>query len=152
MLNFLLTDIELRKFMDKEHPLFIDFPESTDKAAELWANAIYQGAKDVIPISLTAENAKTESENVMKQMFKVDGKAGLVLGFQTFAATLALGMQPTYTGTPPAAPLLFDPVFIIGLAGGSNSDCINGMIAIINLWFALGIAVNNGTGVTQKWM
>ena len=149
--NFSNTKTELSKFMDKEHPTFVGFPESTDIAAIKWANAINEGAKSVIPISITSEKAKQESEDIMKTLFKINGRVGLISGFSTYANILGAGMQPNFSATPPSIPITFDPVYIIGLSGGSNATCIDMMIEIMKLWFSLGVAVNNSSGTILNW-
>jgi len=152
-LDFKKTKIELRKFMDNEYENFVDYPRSDEEAAEKWANAVNEGAKGVIPISLNSEIAKESFYTALLAAIK--SKTVLTLFpsiFQIYAVQLAAGMTtPDKTGNPPPVAIVFMPVYILGFAGAKQIDCINAMIPIIDTWFKTGFVVNNSTGVTIIW-
>lgn len=148
-----LLKSEFEKFWDQESPSFEGFPENEVDAAVKWADAINQYASAVIPVSTTSELAKTSLLTLLSTISNVsqNGIAVLPSAFASYAAQLALGMQPAFTGTPPAIPINFSSLYALGLSGASNSECLDEFVSLVHAWFKTGIAVNNSTLATINW-
>lgn len=72
-------------------------------------------------------------------------------GITAYATALAIGMNPTFTGAPSPNPISFQAVIAKGSAGGSNKECLDLMVNLINSYFKTGIATNNSSGATSTW-
>lgn len=144
---------ELIKIMDKESPTHEGFPENTVEAASRWADAINAYAQSVVPPSANAEAARSAFETAMLAVSADAGNFYTVIkaAFTAYAAQLALGMAPTFTGVPPPVPIVLEPTAAIGLAGGTGSAVAAAMTAIIDAWFRTGTAVNASSGATTIW-
>lgn len=146
-------NLEMQKFMDQESPNFVSFPSSAEETAEMWANAINEYAKLVLPVSLTSDQAKEAFRLQMLLINNSIGNGDIVFkaAFTQYAIVLAAGMQPTFTGAPPVSPIEFASVYALGFSGASNKVCMDAMIVIIDAWFRTGTAINNNTGATVNW-
>lgn len=142
---------ELLKVMDDTNPQFKGFPETVEDVANNWSNAIDLYAKGVIPASLSAPLAKQAMYGVMLGMNAP--LAGLVIfpsAFTAYAVALGSGMQPTFTGVPPPAPINLTPAFAVPFEAPISTR-VSVMAGIIDLWFRTGTAINNASGVTTIW-
>ncbi len=72
-------------------------------------------------------------------------------GINAYAISLAVGMNPTFTAAASVIPLSFQSVIAKGKSGGSNKDCVDLMINLIDTYFKSGIATNNSSGSTISW-
>lgn len=141
----LLPDVlkaNMEPFFDQESPNFSAFPADPQDAAKKWAGAVGAYMSGVVPPSATASPAQSTFEATMLGMPPSGGGAAVIVqAFVAAAAQLALGMAPTYISTPPAAPLLLDPVFAIGSAGGSNAAVLSALCTTVDTWMRTGLAV-----------
>jgi hypothetical protein len=137
--------------MDDQYPGFIEFPNETN-VADKWSTAVNNYASAVVPASTTAAQAKTAMQAALTGM-SAPGAALVQLptSFTVYATTLAVGMAPTYVGTPPPAPIILTPAFTIGSAGGSAADVIQQLVLIIDLWFRTGTATPSAGGAPIPW-
>ena len=148
VLNTLVNN--LREIFDEEYSGFSGFPADINEAAQKWSEAIGDYAQSIVPPTTTISQAKSAMNSVISGITN-NGVAQLPISFTNFAASLAIGMQPAFTGTPPSVPVDFSSIYPIGLGGGSSEQVINAMAAIIDAWFRTGIAVNNTSGVSVPW-
>jgi hypothetical protein len=77
--------------------------------------------------------------------------SALETGITAYATALGLGMNPSFTGAPSSSPLSFKSVISKGKSGGSNKECLDLMINLIDTYFKGGIATNNSTGASIPW-
>ena len=77
----------------------------------------------------------------------------LTTALPIYANTIALGMQPAFTGVPPTAPLPnFQGILNSNRDGELTEDqCANALANAIHNWLATGTATNNASGVTTTW-
>lgn len=153
MLNKSVLIEELSKFADFESSNFNTFPENVPEAAALWSSAIDKYLGVVTPDSTTSSAAKAAFQSSFMSINNASGNGLIVLALsiQTYATVLATGMLPKFTGVPPTAPLILEPVMSIGMSGGSSSDCINMLASLIDTWAKTGTAVQIPTGVVIPW-
>lgn len=146
---------ELEKFFDPDSPNFEGFPdpENFQDVVDKWSGAVDNYASQVVPVSVNAVAAKAAFAAVIATINSdaQNGPVQLVAAFTAYAAQLALGMQPAFTGTPPITPIVLDSVYAIGLSTGSNGDCLNELVSLIDSWFKTGTAINNVSGATVNW-
>lgn len=142
-------------FMDQESPLFIAFPESGDDAALKWADTVNNYASAVTPVSLSSSAAREALYNIMRVITPqaMNAIPLMVSGVQAYAAALATGMQPTFTGVPPATPPPIPAVLPgLGLTGAPASVIVSALAEVIHTWFKTGTATNNSSGATVTWV
>ena len=91
--------------------LAITGPDSIAAAASDWADAVEAYASGVIPASTTVTAAAATLETALVSAFgstvAATTAAAMEAAFLAFATTIALGMLPAWTGTPPPAPVGF---------------------------------------------
>lgn len=142
---------EIRKITDESFSGFEEFPKTSQEAGERWAAAVSAYAGSIVPSSQEAENAESSFISTFTPLVETDANAAFAAAFTTYAAQLGLGMQPTFTATPPPTPIVLAPVFAVGLGGGSAQQCAQTMAEIVDLWFRTGSAVNNSSGAIIPW-
>jgi hypothetical protein len=147
-----ILKLELSKIFDAKHPQFVKFPESLADAAEKWSAAFDKYASVVTPPSTTAAQAKQAFKGLFMTIQGANGPVVLPQCFAAYAAALALGMQPTFTGTPPVGTPILAPVPPVGLAGGTAAECIDMIVTIVHNWMLTGVAVNNSSAATVTWL
>jgi hypothetical protein len=147
-------EAELEKIMDSNSPLFIGMPSNQQQVASNWANAIYNYASTILPVSTTASAARTSLETILlgaaaPNSFFPAFQAGL----SAFATQIAIGMQPAYTGTPPPTPIDIQTALLaIPLEPTLTPLRISTMANIIHVWFKTGTAVlNNPPNTVVMW-
>lgn len=145
--------IDLQKIIDDEYIDFEGFPKDSQENAARWATAVNNYASEVIPPSTTSTSAKLAFEALMLTIDPNLGNGFIVLqqSFNAYAAQLAIGMLPAFTGTPPPVPINFDSIGPLGLAGAPAETIANMMGIIIDTWFRTGIAVPTVPGPAQPW-
>jgi hypothetical protein len=86
-------------------------PASKAAAATAWGNAVGAMFAGVLPASTAVAAAtatlKTAIESAFGNTVAATTAAALESAFAAFATTVAAGMLPLYTGTPPAGPVGF---------------------------------------------
>jgi len=142
---------EIRKVSDESYILFEGFPKSTSETANRWANIVDIYTIDMIPTSTSRDQAKFLFSRSMEQVDIGTGFVVLKLAFATYANTLSLGMNPTFTGIAPVTPILLETVAPIGLGGGSAKEVAIAMANIIQQWFKTGVAINTSSGASINW-
>lgn len=150
----LVSDImktEFRKISDKSYSLFEGFPETMPDVASRWAKAVYNYANPVIPASTSGVLAKDAFEIIMLGLAYGSASITFQSAFTAFASALVVGMLPTFVATPPPVPIVLDPVFAAGFAGGSSEECANIFASIVNTWFKTGTAIPSGGGSLIFW-
>lgn len=128
-------------------------PASQAESADMWADAVDSYANAVIPASTTAAVAKQGFAAAM-QTISADAGNGLVVlsaAFTKYAVDLGVGMAPVFTGVPPPAPLVLDPVAQAGLSGASGDTCASLLATQIDVWFRTATAVQNSSGAIVPW-
>jgi len=146
--------------MDPNNPLFQGYPETSLQAIHNFADVVNGYAQFVVPITTPASQqlAVQSFITTMMPLTSTPSTSGptfmslFPLAMMSYATQLALGMQPTFTATPPVTPLILDSVWQIGLNGGTTQQVISAMVPIIDTWFKTGIAVNNTSGATITWL
>lgn len=142
---------ELKKIMDSSYPEYENFPNKGEVSIR-WTEAIHTYAKDVIPAVVPTSQEIAKSTLLSSwQALEVDALIAFPAGLTAYTLSLGLGMQPTFTATPPPTPIVLIPVFTLGLAGGSGAQCAEMMAELIHQWFKTGIAINNSSGATIPW-
>ena len=146
-----ILEAEIKKFSDESFILFNKFPENPQEVTSFWSSAINNYAIGVTPPSISGAAAKSQLE--ANWLGLSQSALGLFeSGLIAYAVTLGLGMQPAFTAIPPTLPLVLSPVYVLGINGGSASDCAKLMSTIIHTWFKTGLAINNVSGVTVPWI
>lgn len=115
-------------------------PNGPAAAGQAWADAVGSYASGVVPPSTTVSAAKATLAGALGTAFSSPAAApGMELAFAAFGATVAGGMLPTFTGTPPAGPVGFASQF----AGPKPPDRASAAAAIaglIDAWMKTGSA------------
>ena len=137
----LLTD-RFNVFFDPQSDDFNGFPSASQQAANLWADALNAYASQVIPVSTTSEPARLAMLTSLSDINinQQNGRIVLPQAFAAYATQLATGMT-TFTGVPPLISINFDPVYALGLLGGSSSEVLSLLVNIIDTWFRTGTAI-----------
>lgn len=133
--------IELQKIFDQEFSGFLKFPESLVEAADKWSSAILKYSSTIVPPSTTGSVAKLAMQSKLETIHGSNGAIVFPQSIMAFATELSIGMLPTYTGTPPPVPLVMDPIWDIGLSGGSSEQIAGELADLIDAWFKTGIAI-----------
>ncbi|EMO53914.1 hypothetical protein [Leptospira noguchii] len=98
---------EIEKFCNPQSPNYLGDPqtraEAILKANQGWANALYECAKNISPVSTNANAAKTTFLEIVGT--EVITLEILQQAVSQFALTLGQGMSG-YNSTPPPAPLM----------------------------------------------
>ena len=131
----------------------VNYPSNQTEIAMRWSSLIDSYASLVTPLSLNSASAKSAMFGVLMSN-PVSGSLLIMLplAIATYATQLAIGMQPTFTGTPPILPLNLLPAYTIGTSGGTSLAVATSMSTIIDLWFRTGLAINNSTAATIPWI
>lgn len=161
---------------DLEESLFELFSPPDKEPAELakmWADAIGTYSKDITPgvLAPTIEAAMGALElallpaldNTLDPVTKMPLTPILArpaiwdAAILTFVTVVATGMQPDFTGVPPAAPFFitaFGPIPppIPPLPPSTPEESANIISGKIHLWFKIGTWTNNSSGATGLWL
>jgi len=139
---------EIRKINDVGFEKFEKFPQSIDEAAKRWSNAIFKHCEDVIPPSITLEQAK---QSCYIELLKVSSNPKqFEIAIMKFAEVMKDGMIG-FNGIMPPIDLNLFSVFTKGFAGASSIDIADELSEKINSWFKTGTAINVSSGITINW-
>lgn len=134
---------------DLNEGLQSDPPTTTSQCAAGWSGAMSQYAAGVVPASSAVAAASSALESALAAAFESeDGLNQMESAFASFAATVAGGMAPAFTATPPPAAVGFaDQTELIETA----EDFGNVYADLIDAWMTTGEAVPSGGGATVEW-
>jgi len=121
-----------------------DYPTTLEMAAKEWATAMQAYVAGVIPPSVTVAAAASALEAALVGAFSAGSTscAGLMdAAFQQFAATIAGGQLPLYTGVPPPAPVGFATIFAQKPAPGTRTEGVARVATKIDAWMRTGIGI-----------
>jgi len=134
----------------------IDNPSDTAAgAAEKWSDAIGDYASAIVMApTTTGEDAKSDLKDALTITFESPSDTTTAsttwdAPMAAFAGTLAGGMAPDFTGTPPGAG--FSSVVFTGANFEDSTAAAAALSASIDGWFKTGIAVNNSSGASSTW-
>ena len=146
-------EIKLREIMDPDYSGFIGFPENIADVANTWGDIVNSYASSVIPISSTSVQARSTfvSSMMLTSLSSQNGLSQLISLLSAYMSALSLGMQPAFTGTPPAIPINIAAVSVLGLGGSSGELTSKSLANIIHAWVKTGLATNNSSGATINW-
>lgn len=142
---------ELQKIFDQEFSGFTSFPSTLDEAADRWSSAFQTYISTITPPSTTISAAKTAMQSQLMTIVGGNGSVVFPQAIMAFATALVPGMLPVFTSTPPPIPITLDPVWAIGMGGGSSEQVATSLSDLIDTWFKTGLAVNTVTGVSIPW-
>ena len=139
---------EIRKINDFDFEYFEQFPKSIDEAAERWSNAIFKHCEDVVPPSITLQQAK---QICYLEFLKVSNNPKqFEIAIMKFAEVMKDGMIG-FNGVMPPTDLNLITVFLKGFSGSSSLDIANELSEKIHAWFKTGTAINVSSGITINW-
>lgn len=150
----------IQKFTDPDFEGFEGFPEDDAAAAAAWAAAIdtYTGAgANIVPPSTTGVVARGALETALLGLSAPGAAIALFdVAFAAYATSLAGGMAPAFTATPPPALLSNTPptiaaVFAAGVAGADGATQAAAMALLIDTWFRTGTATPSSGGSPAPW-
>lgn len=152
MLNATLLNMKLSSFMDPDSPFFTEFPENEFDISDSWGDAMNSYLQNIIPPSTTLSSAiqlfKLQVIGIMNEgMFETVLSTSLL----SLAGTLAVGMAPSFVGTPPPIPIILTPVIILGFNSKIHTPIISLLTTTIDLWFRTGLATNPVSGTVIPW-
>lgn len=142
---------EFEKFADATSPNFIESPQSKEDAAEYWANALDIYGSTVTPVSTNVAAAHLAFVNLFNTMTVLTGAVIFPTCFTAYGSALASGMSPAFIGTPPPNPPIFTSVQAAAVAGANQTQCLDLIVDIIDIWFKSGTATPSGGGSTINW-
>jgi len=119
--------------------LFADPPSTAAGCAQGWADAVGSYAAGLLPTSTTIPAAKAALAAALQSAFESSSAGSSVDdAFATFAATVAAGMLPLFTGAPPTTPLGI--VATLSGARETHADAAAVFAALIDGWLKTGKA------------
>jgi hypothetical protein len=108
--------------------------------AALWAAAFGSYAGSVVPPSTTVATAQTALQSALTGAFSSpSGLAAMDAAFTAAATTIAGGMAPTFTGTPPPSPVGWAALLAQPYAA-TNAAAAAKIAARIHQWMITGTA------------
>lgn len=114
---------------------------SYQACAQQWADAAQAYAAAVVPPSLAVGAAASALAGALATAFAAaDACPGMESAFAQFAASIAAGMLPTYTGTPPAGQVGFASHFA-SAAPETHAQAAGDIASLIDVWMKTGTAV-----------
>jgi len=126
--------------------LFAAPPATAAACAAAWSTAIAGYAADVVPASTTVELAAATLETALATAFASESAAPSVdAALMAFAAQVAVGMLPGFTGAPPPAPLGIASLLLAPQE--THAAAAAAFAALIDAWFRTGSAVSVPPGV-----
>tara|TARA_Y100000310_G_C20177532_1_gene576539 strand:- start:118 stop:561 length:444 start_codon:yes stop_codon:yes gene_type:complete len=76
----------------------------------------------------------------------------LKTGLAAYSGYLIQGMLPSFVGTPPTIPVLFDPGVALGMAGAPGIEVMKSHFNSVALYFTTGTAVPSSGGPFVMWL
>jgi hypothetical protein len=128
----------------------VDYPASRLACAQAWADAMTAYASAVVPASATMVSASFTLVTLLASAFAT-GSAGAAVdsAFQSWAASLGVGMGPAFVAVPPPSP----PGFAAGLgtAQASHASAAAYWAGLIDSWARTATATPAGGGAPAPW-
>lgn len=127
-----------------------NYPQTNNDIATRWADVADDLLSQVIPQTTTQAAARQAFIGVMMAIDPTVPNGLLLLeqAFVAYAAAIAAGMQPTFTGTPPPAP----PPIVATLNTPNDAQTAANLLAtLLCTWAITGTAVNNSSGASSLW-
>ena len=130
---------------DQLQVFFSNPPIATPDCAAQWATIMEAYASGIVPPSLGVSAAATALTGALTAAF-ISGPAAVVPGveaaFLAFATAVGVGMAPTFTGTPPPAPVGFAVELAKppALWATTHEDAAILWANMIHTWMTTGIA------------
>jgi hypothetical protein len=119
--------------------LFRQPPPTAAACAQAWADAIVDYTTGVIPASTTVSGGKATLTSSLQAAFSSpDAAPGVDAAVLAFATTVAGGMAPTFTGTPPSAPLGIMSLLL--LKRETHAEAAAAFASHIDTWMKTGTA------------
>lgn len=120
---------------------FFEASPDTDAACgQAWADAVEAYASGLVPPSTAVTSAAASLASSLTSAFAAPSAAApFDAAFTSFAAAVAAGQAPTFTGVPPPAPL-----GIASLLGGTqptHAAAAAAFASLIDAWMRTGSAV-----------
>lgn len=126
-------------------------PATIAGCAAAWAAAMKDYATGIIPVSTTIDAAVEALESALATAFAASAAApGMETAFAAFATTVAAGMAPAFTGTPPPNAVGFATQFAMPFPETHAAAAV-AVAGIINTWMKSGTATSNPPGTTVNW-
>jgi hypothetical protein len=120
--------------------LFAEPPETREACAQAWADAIEGYASGLVPASTAVASAAATLASSLESAFAAPAAAApFDAAFTTFAAAVAVGQAPTFTGVPPAAPLGI--AALLGSPQATHAAAAAAFASLIDTWAKTGTAV-----------
>lgn len=128
-----------------------DPPDTAAECAQAWAAAIVGYASNVTPTSTTVAGAEPTLASSLTTAFESDDAApGMESAMAAFAVTVAGGMAPAFTGTPPPDPVGFAAQFA-GAKPETHAEAGSQIADLIDVWMKTGTATPSGGGAPVNW-
>jgi hypothetical protein len=119
--------------------LFADPPPTAAGCAQAWSDAVSSYAAGVIPASTTVPAAAAALTGPLQSAFgSASGAPAFDAAFTSFAVTVAAGMLPLFTGTPPPAPLGIAAQ--LAVPQQTHAAAAAAFAALIDVWLKTGTA------------
>lgn len=119
--------------------LFAEPPATAAECAQAWADAVESYASGIVPASTTVSAAAAAMVGALEAAFASPSAApAFDAAFATFATAVAAGQLPTFTGTPPPAPL--NVASLLALTQPTHAAAAAAFTTLIDLWFRTGSA------------
>lgn len=129
--------LNLASLQSSLESLFANPPGTRAACAQAWADAINGYAAGIVPASTTVAAAIPALASSLESAFAAPSAAsGFDAAFATCAATVAVGMLPAFTGTPPAAPL--NIAAQLSQLQPTHAAAAAAFAALIDAWFRTG--------------
>lgn len=130
--------------------LFQTPPGTTEDCASAWASIIEEYVQLVIPVSTTVATARASLETALYAAFTGgNAAADMETAFTAFAASVASGMAPAFTSTPPTSIMGWETSFSTTVA--THAEAATKYADLIHNWVILGTAVPSGGGAAVNW-
>ena len=119
--------------------LFESPPGTRAACAQAWADAIDGYAASIVPASSTVASGIPALASALASAFAAaDAAPPFDAAFAAFAATVAAGMLPTFTGVPPPAAL--NVASLLAVIQPTHAAAAAAFAALIDTWFRTGTA------------
>lgn len=119
---------------------FAAAPDTDADCAQAWADAVEAYASGLVPPSTAVTSAAAALASSLASAFATPSAASAFdAAFTTFAATVAAGQAPTFTGVPPPAPLGI--ASLLGSSQPTHAAAAAAFASLIDTWMRTGTAV-----------
>jgi hypothetical protein len=120
--------------------LFAAPPATRAACAQAWADAVEAYASGLVPTSTTIASAAATLASSLEAAFAAPAAAApFDAAFTAFAATVAAGQAPTFTGVPPPAPLGI--ASLLASSQPTHAAAAAAFSGLIDAWAKTGTAV-----------